>query len=450
MEGIAVSIIIPIYNAEKFLKKGLDSCVNQTMQNIEVICVNNASEDNSALIIEEYVKKYPDKVKNFELTKNRGPGGARNHGILHAQGEYLCFMDSDDYLDIYLCEDVYKKAKTEDAEMVFYDYIYVDGLREYQVEAFGEEELGMWYRQLWNAPWQQIVKKKIVLENELFFPENTGSEDDAIIPLWRFYAKKRCKMQKSYYYYVNRQNSLMKETIVFPMVNAISYRYKIMQQKGILDAHKAESDWMIANDIRTTLMKLMRLTDSFTTEKLMYLHQQFDFLKEKGLDDSITKYYIPCLDIEMINDFLYSPDIVAEKYGNFALYMRQQGEKGLSNSIEEDIADILSDIKYCHGTDVALWGAGRAGIPIITTLYRMGYCLHIYDNGRHGEKVCESIDEHIRSFEDLSGESANVLLVTSDIYYKQIEKQIHQSYPDIAVINFKRMLRYKALKNLDN
>ena len=61
MEGIAVSIIIPIYNAEKFLRKGLDSCVNQTLQNIEIICVNDASTDDSSAVIAEYVNRYPEK-----------------------------------------------------------------------------------------------------------------------------------------------------------------------------------------------------------------------------------------------------------------------------------------------------------------------------------------------------------------------------------------------------
>lgn len=264
-DNIAVSIIIPIYNAECFMKKGLDSCVNQTMQNIEVICVNNASEDNSALVINEYVKKDPDKVIRLDCMENRGPGGARNQGILYARGEYLCFMDSDDYVDVHLCEDAYKKAKEEDADMVFYDYIRVDGEREYHVEWIGAEELNAWGQQMGYAPWKHIIRRDIILKHELFFPENTSTEDDAIVPLWRYYAKKRCKLQKPYYYYVNRQNSLVNEikmsTIMSPVINAIPYRYAIMKQKGLLEKYKAESDLMISRDISVTFRMLMRLKE---------------------------------------------------------------------------------------------------------------------------------------------------------------------------------------------
>ena len=112
-DNIAVSIIVPIYNAEHFLKKGLDSCVNQTMQNIEIICVNDVSQDSSALIIEEYVKNILIKLSIWTVQKKRGQGGARNQGILHARGEYLCFMDSDDYLDLNLCEEVYAEPKSK-------------------------------------------------------------------------------------------------------------------------------------------------------------------------------------------------------------------------------------------------------------------------------------------------------------------------------------------------
>ena len=245
MSNIAVSIIIPVYNAEGFLRKGLDSCVNQTMQNIEVICVNDASEDNSALIIEEYAEKYPDKVIHLDCTENSGQGGSRNKGILHARGEYLCFMDSDDYLDVNLCEDVYKKAKAEDADIVFYDYIRVDGERKYQVEWIGEEELETWYNQNWCAAWLQMIRREVILDHKLFFPEKIRAADDAIVPVWRYYAKSRCKMQKPYYYYVNRQDSLVNETklnsVITPLIYVIPYRYNVMKKNGIIDANRAES-----------------------------------------------------------------------------------------------------------------------------------------------------------------------------------------------------------------
>lgn len=449
MKNIAASIIIPIYNAERFLKKGLDSCVNQTMQNIEVICVNDASTDNSASIIEEYVKKFPDKVIHIDCMENRRQGGARNEGILHARGEYLCFMDSDDYLDVHLCEDVYRKATEENADMVFYDYVRVEGQKEYQVEWIGETELGAWYQQIWCAPWQQMIRRKIILDNNLFLPEKVRADDDAVVPLWRYYAKKHCKMQKPYYYYVNREDSLVNEiklsSVISPVINVIPYRYSMMKQRGILDIHKAESDWMIARDLSVTLKRLMQLKTFFTSDIIMELYQRIDFLKEEQLDKSIMKYYMPCLDIEMIDDFLHCPDIFVEKYGDYEQYMDQQIQKGMCQSIEKDIEDILFKLIDCYGAGIAIWGTGKAGLPIISTLYRMGYHMHLYDNVKHGKSVLPESNEQVRSFENLSDDNITVMLVTSDIYYKEIENQINSRYPDIKVVNFRRMIRCRCV-----
>lgn len=448
MNEIAVSIIIPIYNAEGFLRKGLDSCVSQTLQNIEILCVNDASTDRSSAVIEEYVNKYPNKVIHLELVKNSGQGGARNQGILHAKGEYLCFMDSDDYLDVHLCEDAYKKAKAEDADMVFYDYIRVDGERKYHVELIGEEELGAWYQQMGCAVWLQMVKREIVLGNKLFLPENMRADDDAMVPLWRYYARKRCKLQKPYYYYVNRQNSLVNEikmsSVMAPVINVIPYRYSIMKQKGLLDEYKAESDWMISRDISITLKRLMKLKEYFTEENILNMHKQIEFLKEEQLDDSIMKYYMTCLDVELVNDFLHCPNIIVEKYGDYEKYTNLQNKKGLCESIEGDIEDILLELQACYGVNMAIWGAGRAGLPIISTLYRMGYKMHVYDNTQYGRKVLKDSNDYVLAFKDLSEESINAILVTSDDYYKEIENQVHENYPDIAVVNFRRMIRNKG------
>ncbi|UKI27635.1 MAG: glycosyltransferase family 2 protein [Bacilli bacterium] len=94
-----VSIIVPVWNVEKYIAKCLDSLVNQTLEEIEIIVVNDGSPDNSQKIIDKYVKKYPDKSKNLFIKENGGQGSARNMGIEKAKGEYISFVDSDDWLD---------------------------------------------------------------------------------------------------------------------------------------------------------------------------------------------------------------------------------------------------------------------------------------------------------------------------------------------------------------
>ena len=106
-----VSIIVPVYNVEKYLEECLDSLVNQTLKEIEIICINDFSPDNSLEILHRYKNNYPDLMKIIDLKQNVGPGYARNHGLDMAQGEYIVFVDPDDYIDITMCEKLYNMAK---------------------------------------------------------------------------------------------------------------------------------------------------------------------------------------------------------------------------------------------------------------------------------------------------------------------------------------------------
>lgn len=113
---IKVSIVIPIYNAEKYLAECLESLIHQTLKEIEIICVNNGSTDNSQKILEEYAEK--DNRINILNNENNGPGAARNFGINAASGEYIGLCDSDDWVDLDFFEKLYNTAEKYNAELV--------------------------------------------------------------------------------------------------------------------------------------------------------------------------------------------------------------------------------------------------------------------------------------------------------------------------------------------
>lgn len=115
---IKVSVIIPVYNAEKYLRQCLGSVINQTLQEIEIICINDGSSDGSSLILEEYASS-DSRIKLLHH-KNAGAGVARNRGLKIARGEYLSFLESDDFFDQNMLELAYKKAKDDDADIVVF------------------------------------------------------------------------------------------------------------------------------------------------------------------------------------------------------------------------------------------------------------------------------------------------------------------------------------------
>lgn len=117
MQDIKVSVIVPVYNVEKFLAKCLDSLVGQTLEDIEILVVNDGSPDNSQTIIDDYAARYPDKIRPF-IKENGGLSDARNFGVARARGEYLGFVDSDDYVDMDMFEKMYQKAAETGAQVV--------------------------------------------------------------------------------------------------------------------------------------------------------------------------------------------------------------------------------------------------------------------------------------------------------------------------------------------
>ena len=113
-----VSIIVPVYNAQDTLAACLGNLVHQTLEEIELILVNDASTDRSLQILMDCEQTYPDKVILVNLEENRGPGGARNVGLQYASGEYIGFVDSDDIADISMYEKLYTTALQNDYDMV--------------------------------------------------------------------------------------------------------------------------------------------------------------------------------------------------------------------------------------------------------------------------------------------------------------------------------------------
>ncbi len=117
-----VSIIIPAYNTEEYMAECLDSILNQTLEEIEIIVVDDGSADGTLAILRDYEKRFPEKIKVFHK-ENGGQASARNVALKYAQGEYLGFVDSDDWIDVDMYEVMYTKAKKENADIVICDMV---------------------------------------------------------------------------------------------------------------------------------------------------------------------------------------------------------------------------------------------------------------------------------------------------------------------------------------
>ncbi len=196
-----VSIIVPIYNVEQYLAECLDSLVNQTLKDIEIICVNDGSPDNSADIVREYIQA-DSRIKLIEQ-ENRGLSGARNTGLKVAKGEYVYFMDSDDWLESDAMDICYQVAVTKGVDVVFFDAIaFKDGvdddvgdmpddynralaLSEVANKRIRAKKLFMQMinnSTMRSSVWLNFIKRKLLLENRLYFEEGLIHEDELFTP----------------------------------------------------------------------------------------------------------------------------------------------------------------------------------------------------------------------------------------------------------------------------
>ena len=125
MAKVKVSIVVPIYNLEEFVPRCLDALVNQTLEDIEILCDDDGSKDSAPQIIEDYKSRYPDKVKTFHK-ENGGEWSARTYGLKQATGEYVGFIDSDDVPELTWAEKLYEAATKNDADIAFSGYDRVD------------------------------------------------------------------------------------------------------------------------------------------------------------------------------------------------------------------------------------------------------------------------------------------------------------------------------------
>ena len=179
---IKVSILIPIYNVEKYLRQCLDSVVNQTLKEIEIICINDGSTDRSLEIINEYANQ-DDRIKVIDK-KNSGYGHSMNCGLEIAQGEYIGIVESDDYAELKMFEVLYNKAKSFNAEIVESNhYRYING-HSFFIEALNGET----YEKIFSprrenhkffnhqiAIWSAIYRRDLLLKNDIHFTETPGA-----------------------------------------------------------------------------------------------------------------------------------------------------------------------------------------------------------------------------------------------------------------------------------
>ena len=209
-----VSIVVPIYNVEKYLKKCIESILIQSYKNIQIILVDDGSTDNSSIICDEYAKK--DERIYVVHKPNGGLSDARNVGLEKVIGAYFCFIDGDDYIHKDYIKEMLFCAKKYNADLTICDFCRVFGnkkikeRRKGSVKIYDKNLPNLLYTKLkfvGGVAWNKLYKS-IVYKNNLKYPIKKFHEDDFVAPYVFYLAKKVVYLKKVLYYYNIRQDSI--------------------------------------------------------------------------------------------------------------------------------------------------------------------------------------------------------------------------------------------------
>ncbi len=246
-----VSVIIPVYNAQKYIRQTMDYLLHQTLESIELIFVDDQSTDQSREIIMEYKKQYPQKIFLYD-SQHGGPGEARNIGIKHARADYIGFADADDYMEYDMYEKMFEETKKQSCDLVYTPYYLI---RDCKKKVMGQLSIPLDISQLifqgevsfWTKLIHKDLLKKVGEIPAIWF------EDTAYMPVLFSYAQNIVYLDEPLYYYMKREGSItnrMEDRKTLDTIRAENYALEHCNPKYLSAVAARVADRILFN-IRT-------------------------------------------------------------------------------------------------------------------------------------------------------------------------------------------------------
>ncbi len=391
---IKVSVIVPIYNVEKYVAQCLESIQRQTLDSFEILCIDDQSTDNSMKIVEKYAA-IDNRIKIIKHNKNRGLSAARNTGLENAKGKYIYFLDSDDMIipetleELFICaekneldEIYFNMKKVYESELKELEGVYKKIYYDYPEIYTGQELFCLFTQDQTNKieVWRQFYRRSFLLENKICFYEGILHEDAIFSFLCAMKAKRVMNINKEYYLYRQRKNSIMYS----------------------LNENRAKSMYIVL-----TKIFIYWNTHVFSDEVNKAIRFYFE-----GLYSNFSYYKDCCKMGERLGVGTY-----AEKSLYALLLKKEQRYATLSE------AKILKLKKEKH---IIIFGAGRAARQIIQTLQKENISIDavaVSDTEVTAENICGLKVKKIDELLEYKTSSIVVLGVTKK-YCKEVEEQL--------------------------
>lgn len=307
MNNPKVSVIVPVYNTERYLRKCLDSLINQTLNEVEIVVVNDGSSDSSPEIIREYAEAYPDRFV-YRSQENSGQAVARNIALSLCHGEYIGFLDSDDFVKPDMFERMYEKARTQDADYVacgYSDLTYEDG-KEIELQHYVASRVALQTKDMYEgalvSPFLHLYRRDVLVKSQVKFPEGVIYEDTAFYLNLIPHIHKLAVIEEPLAYRVRHSNSTMtnfkaeKVAQIFPVLDAALAYYK---EHCFYDTYRNELEYFCVRVLLCSSMQRIGKVAERTSRKelvdstLTYIEREFpEYRKNKLFSGGIQNIYM--------------------------------------------------------------------------------------------------------------------------------------------------------------
>lgn len=361
-----VSVIIPVYNVEKYLECCLDSVIGQTLNDIEIICVNDGSTDNSGKILAEYAEKDSRiKVINQE---NRGAGAARNAGLKVAKGKFLSFIDGDDFIDLRMYEILCKRIENLECDIAICNYNIVDEFNQTKDSKNLKKEYSVFQRygifnyktyslellnKFQNAAWNKIFRADFVKDKGILFQEIERANDLFFVKSLMFSTEKICCTTEKLVSYRSVSTGLQSNYYKNPydIMKALSALKKFMVQNALYEKFYDELEYYFVNSVNYVLLQTKK--DFFAYSKFIHYLKNYGIreLRLKQSDLYITSpYRIPLRKVfsgikNKIQDTCKTPLPKSEYVGISVIISIYNGEEYLERCLRSVVLQTLPNIE---------------------------------------------------------------------------------------------------------
>lgn len=252
-----ISVILPVYNVENYLKKNLDSIFCQSYSNFEVIAVNDGSTDSSLKILEEYKDKYKDKLTIINQ-KNGGISNARNNGLKYASGDYIIFLDSDDFIEEDMFRDMLNLCVKDNSDVVICDIEYYwennrdkDFIMRGLTDRFVVNDIHKKALLSSLGVWNKLINKKFYDSLDVSYKEGSLYEDIEVITYLLAKANKISYLDSTKLYYRQRDNSIMtvRNDRCKDIYNVLIDTYNRFKNNNLLDKYHDEIEYLFIENL---------------------------------------------------------------------------------------------------------------------------------------------------------------------------------------------------------